>query len=148
MERTQSVAKSPSTVSSFSKDAMVTQFFEKFGAALTAADVKTIATLWGTPSFVLADGMSRAVITSDEVKKFFAGAKDQYASRGINEAIPDIRKLNWLTDRMVVAEVRWPYLNAQGAEVGEESSTYTLRLDDDGKLRIYAVAMHGAMQSH
>jgi hypothetical protein len=49
-----------------------------------------------------------------------------------------------MTDRILVVEVRWPYLDQEGNEAGEESSTYTLRRDDQGHLKIRAVVMHGA----
>ena len=55
-------------------------------------------------------------------------------------------RLEWVTDRMALVDVRWPWLDADGAENGEESSTYALRRGDDGRLKIRMVVMHGARE--
>ncbi|PCC74844.1 hypothetical protein SAMN02745121_05977 [Nannocystis exedens] len=36
----------------------------------------------------------------------------------------------------------WPYVDREGREVGHERSTYALRRDDSGALRIRAVLAH------
>jgi hypothetical protein len=82
--------------------------------------------------------------TLSEVEQFFGGAKDQYNALGIVTTRADIQRLEWLTDRVVLVDVRWPYLDARGNERGEESSTYTLRRDDAGELKMQAVVMRGA----
>jgi hypothetical protein len=43
-------------------------------------------------------------------------------------------------------DVRWPYLKANGDEVGEERSTYTLLEGPDGELEIRSVLMRGASE--
>jgi hypothetical protein len=43
-----------------------------------------------------------------------------------------------------LVDVRWPYLDAGGNEKGEESSTYTLRTDDTGELKLHVAVMRGA----
>jgi hypothetical protein len=43
-------------------------------------------------------------------------------------------------------EVRWPYLDEQGKEVGEETSTYALRRDETGILKLQTAIMHGAAE--
>lgn len=45
-----------------------------------------------------------------------------------------------------MVEVRWPYLDADGEERGEETSTYTLRRNDRGELRLRVAVMHGASE--
>lgn len=129
--------------SSAHRDAAVRTFMQKFAAALSGGDAKAIALMWGVPALVMHDGGTRAVSTRQEVEAFFSGAKEQYAARGINEARPEIQSLDWLTERIVITKVRWPYIDTSGREIGEESSTYTLRQDDDGKLNIIAIVMHG-----
>jgi hypothetical protein len=56
----------------------------------------------------------------------------------------EIVELDWLTHRIAIVQVRWPQLNARGKEVGEETSTYTLRRDESGGLRLQVAIMHGA----
>lgn len=127
-------------------DSSVRAYMEAFARALTAGDGAAIAQMWAVPALVMMkDGTARAVGSPDEVEKFFSGAKDQYTERGISEARPDIQRVEWLTDDVVVARVRWPYLDASGKEIGEESSVYTLRRDGS-KLKMCAIVMLGAKE--
>jgi hypothetical protein len=125
----------------------VRQFLDEFGEALTAGDAKAVASLWDTPAFVLGDEMVRVVNTSTEVEQFFAGAKEQYAAMGISEARAEILELDWLTDRIVQVEVRWPYLDTYGKELGYETSTYTLLRGEDEQLHLRIAVMHGAVMA-
>ncbi|HVK27853.1 MAG TPA: hypothetical protein VM575_05910 [Nocardioides sp.] len=126
----------------------VQQFFEQFGRALTAGDGTAIAGMWDTPAFVLADEGARTIASTDEIATFFDGVRAQYESRGIVDTRADLLWEEWLTERIVMVEVRWPYLDAAGHELGEELSTYTLRLDDSGALRVRIVVTHGVSQPH
>ncbi|HET8580777.1 MAG TPA: hypothetical protein VFL31_07245 [Nitrospiraceae bacterium] len=71
------------------------------------------------------------------VKESFSGAKEQYNARGITDTRPDVFGLEWVTERIAIVDVRWPYLDERGKEVGEEASTYTLRRDDAGDLKLH-----------
>jgi hypothetical protein len=122
----------------------VQQFLDRFAQALTAGDGHTIATLWEAPALVIGDGGVQAVNSTQEVEQFFSGAKEQYNKLGITDTRAEILRVDPMTDRILVVEVRWPYLDQEGNEAGEESSTYTLRRDDQGHLKIRAVVMHGA----
>jgi hypothetical protein len=129
-------------------EAEVQAFFDRMARALTAGDGRTIATMWEVPSLVVGDEMLMAVRTPEEVERFFSGAKDQYHRMGITDTRADIVRLSWPTHRIAVAQVRWPYLDAQGEEVGEESSTYTLKRNQRGELKLCVAVMHGAAERH
>ncbi|HEX6705688.1 MAG TPA: hypothetical protein VF169_13070 [Albitalea sp.] len=122
----------------------VQQFLDRFAKALTTGDIATVVSLWEAPAFVLDDSGVKVVSEKREIEQFFAGAKDLYNSQGITDTHAEISDLRWPTDRIAIAEVRWPYLDAQGHQVGEETSTYTLRRDDRDELRLRATVMHGA----
>jgi len=126
---------------------VVRDFLDEFARALTAGDGRAVAKLWETPAFVLGDEMVRVVQSPQEVETFFAGAKEQYNAMGITEARAEILELDWLTDRIVQVEARWPYQDSFGEELGYETSTYTLVRDDAGKLRLRIAVMHGAVMS-
>ena len=122
----------------------VQEFLERLASALTQGDGKTVATMWAVPALVLSDDGARAVNALSEVDEFFGAAKAQYNAQGIMDTRPDIVELNWLTNRIVLAEVRWPHLDKRGKETGEEYSTYALRRELDGGFKVNAVIMHGA----
>lgn len=122
------------------------RYFERMARALTAGDGAAIARMWEVPALVVGDQEVHAVGTHKEVEQFFGGAKDQYNARGITDTRPEIAKLEWVTDRIVMVTVRWPYLDSTGEERGEETSTYTLRRDDKGELKLRVAVMHGAVE--
>lgn len=129
------------------RDEAVQAYFERFAKALTEGDAATIATMWQTPSYVMGAGMAQAVESSKEVEVFFSGAKEQYRRRGIVEARPEIESLAWLTERIALVQVRWPYLNAKKEEIGGERSTYVLNRLETGRLLMRVVVMHGTFES-
>ncbi|HEV8599718.1 MAG TPA: hypothetical protein VGQ69_10190 [Gemmatimonadales bacterium] len=126
--------------------AEVQALLNRMARAITQGDGKTVASMWAVPALVLGDTEARAVGTLDEVKAFFGGAKEQYNAKGIVDTRAEIRELKWLTPRIALVEVRWPYLDEQGKEVGEETSTYALRRDETGILKLQTAIMHGAAE--
>jgi len=133
-------------VASGSRDVTVIQdFLDRFARALTSGDGAAIATMWNVPALVVSDQEVLPVSSTEQVAKFFGGAKQEYNARGVTGTRGEIVNLEWVTDRIAIAEVRWPWLDESGNEVGEEASTYTLRRDDGGNLKICATVMHGAV---
>lgn len=141
--QSRSPAARPSTVRD--DDAALVDFFDRIGVALSAGDAAAIAAAWEAPALVVGDGGVHAVTSSAEVESFFAGARDQYASRGISATRAEIVRVSWLGARTAIAEVRWPMLDEKNRELGEERTTYTLRTSDDGELKIRVAVMHTAV---
>jgi hypothetical protein len=125
------------------RDTSIQDFLDRFARALTAGDGAAVARLWQVPALVIGDDMVKAIASADEVAAFFGGAKDEYNQRGIVDTRGEIVRLTWPTDRIAIVSVRWPYFDAHGKELGDETSTYTLRRDDAGALRLCAAVMHG-----
>jgi len=123
--------------------AEVQELLDRFARAMTSGDGRAAAALWETPALVLGDDMARAVGSAAEVEAFFGGAKEQYNRLGIVDTRAEIRGLEALTAKIVLVTVRWPRLDGSGAEKGSETSTYTLRRDDGGALRIRVAMMQG-----
>jgi hypothetical protein len=111
--------------------------------ALTSGDGTAAAATWATPALVLCDDVALTVNSSRDLQEVFGGAKAQYNARGITDMRADILRVDWLTSRLAIVEVRWPYLTADGHEIGEETSTYVIRREPDGRLAIRASVMHG-----
>ena len=121
----------------------VKEFLESYGDALSAGHGEHVAEMWEVPAYVLADADARVVSGADEVAKFFSSAHEAYAAHGIVSTFPEIQNEFWFTERLVSVDVRWPRVDARGAEVGHELATYILRLDDEGMPRIRIAIMHG-----
>jgi hypothetical protein len=120
------------------------EFFDSYSRAVTAGDLPVLVAAWETPAFVLSDLGAHAVGSPDEIVKFFSGAKEQYNARGIVDTRADIVRAEWPSDRIATVGVRWPLIDRNGRELGAETSTYMLRRDDGGTLRIRGAIMHGA----
>jgi hypothetical protein len=125
----------------------VQDFLDRFALAMTSGDTKAVSELWEAPAFVIDENTTIAVSSLGEVERFFAGAKDQYNERGITTTKAEIVELDWVSDNLVVAQVRWPYLNDAGKSLGAESSTYTLRRNSEGEFKLRVVLMRGVEDS-
>jgi hypothetical protein len=66
-----------------------------------------------------------------------------YAERGIVGTRADIVDLDWVATDLVIATVRWPYLDQNDRTLGEESSSYTLLRGEDGGFKLRVVTMRG-----
>lgn len=121
----------------------VQDLLDELAKAVTAGDGETIASLWETPAFVIGADEVVAIASKAQIATFFGGAKGAYNDRGITGTRADILDLERVGDRIVIAVVRWPYLTADGKQVGSESSDYTLRRDDGGNLKVRSVLMRG-----
>ena len=124
-------------------EAEVQKLLDEIAAAITAGDGQKVAGLWETPAFVIGPTMAMVIESRDQAAKFFGSARAQYNERGIVDTRADITDLEWIGDRLVVVKVRWPYLDAKGREIGAEASDYTLRRDDENKLKVREVLMRG-----
>jgi hypothetical protein len=120
-----------------------TKFLAEFAEALSDGDGGAIAEMFEIPALVVGDGMLEALTAKNRIEEFFGGAKEQYEQRGIAEAHADVVHEEHPTDKIAIVQVRWPYLDKDGDEIGAESSTYTLRRDDEGDYKIVCIVMHG-----
>ena len=114
------------------------------GDAVTAGDGKGAAELWAIPALVLGDQDVRLVSSREELARFFGNAKEEYTAQGVTGTRPEVRNLTWLTRELALVEVRWPYLTEDRHEKGEETSTYVLRRDESGVLKIQVALLHGS----
>jgi hypothetical protein len=123
--------------------ANVQRFLDRFAKAMTSGDTKAVAELWEAPAFVIDEQATIPVSSLADVERFFAGSKDQYNERGITTTKAEILDLDWVSDNLVVARVRWPYLDDAGKTLGAESSSYTLKRNGDGDFKLRVVLMRG-----
>lgn len=125
------------------EQASVQRYFDRFAAAMTSGDMKTMLALWGVPAFVIGTHEARVVQSEAEVEQFFSGSKDLYNRRGIVATRAEITNLDWIGEELVIATVRWPYLDQNERVVGEESSSYTLLRGEDGGYKLRVITMRG-----
>lgn len=118
-------------------------FLEAYSRELVGGDLDGVAARYSYPAYVAGDAQSIAVAAPEDVKGAFSGAAEQYRERGMVGALPEIRRTEELTERLVWADVRWSYRDARGEEVQAESYRYLLR-EAGNSCMICAVVATGA----
>ncbi len=122
----------------------VAHLLAAFAQAIMLGDARAVATLWEVPALVISDGGTRSLSTTGEVGMYLEGVARRLDERGVSGVRPEIQRMSWSTDRLVTVLVRWPYLSADGCDVGKaETSSYVLRRSDGDHLRVVAVIEMG-----
>lgn len=121
----------------------VQRYLDTFCQAMLEGDTKALASLWSVPALVVDKQAIRLIQSGAQVERFFAGSSDVYRARGIVDTRAEIQSLDVVADNLAIVSVRWPYINEAGQEIGEESSTYTLRANDDGDFQLCVCTMRG-----
>jgi hypothetical protein len=85
-------------------------FFVRYGDALAAGDLPTVAECYTLPALVVSDAGSIPVATREEVEAAFRGAAEAYRAQGLVSAHPTIVGFEAITEQLVFADVRWNYL--------------------------------------
>jgi ketosteroid isomerase-like protein len=126
-----------------SPEELVGAFLDRYGSALSAGDLETVAGCWGTPALVLADQGAVPVSSAAEVEAFFAQAIEWHRSQGVVRTRAEVERITSLSDRLVTVVARWPAFDEDGVERASERSSYVLRVGDDGALRIHVAITIG-----
>lgn len=125
-------------------EAEVGDLLQRLTHALLSGDGSDAASLWATPAFVIGDQLVQSVHAPEEIAALLGAAREQYSRNGVAATRADVQSMDWIGNRLVLVRVRWPWLDAQQREVGGETSTYLLRRDETGALKLRVVMMHGA----
>lgn len=127
------------------KDELAKAMLERYATAFMKGDGRGAAACWQVPALVVSDEGTKAVTELSEVEEFFRIVPAQYRQQGIAATRPEIVRINWLTEQLAYAEVRWPYLDAQGtAKAGGEASAYIMRIGSSGEPKICVSAVIGS----
>lgn len=121
--------------------ASVQRYFERYAEAATNGDARAMNELWGVPAFVLGRSEAAVVESEQQVGSLAERARRELEARGATRICPEIQCLDWAGSDLVVATVRWPYLNERGDEVGEEAASYTLLRGEDGSYKLRSLLL-------
>ena len=120
--------------------AEVEAFLDRYGEALAGGDLAGIAACYTLPALVAGDDAAMPISEPGQVEAAFAGAADAYKAQGLVGIRAELRGVDRLTPNLLLADVRWAYLD-QGGEARRHSSyRYLLRRSAaDGRLGIQVV---------
>ncbi len=114
-------------------------FFVRYGEALAAGDLQTIANCYALPGLVLSDVGSTTIADPEEIETAFRGTAQAYRAQGLVAARPTIVGSEAITEGLMFVSVRWDYLDEQGRSVHQDSYRYLLRIAHDAEPRIQVV---------
>jgi hypothetical protein len=120
----------------------LTDFFDRYGSALTSGDVAAVAACYALPGMVVADAYSFTFQSPAAVALSFLGAAPAYADLHIVAAHAQLRDVQQLTASLAMVAVEWEFLDSRGNAVPGEAFRYLVRADVDGPRITTVVATH------
>ncbi|WP_200952640.1 hypothetical protein [Agromyces sp. Soil535] len=112
------------------------EFFDAYAAALREFDADATAQLWGLPGMIVTDDFAGALESRADMAAGLASSYPVYRMLGLESALPEIRAVSALTDRIATVRVRWSYLDADDDLIVTTDYEYLVRDDADG-LHVY-----------
>jgi hypothetical protein len=110
----------------------LTEFFDRYGVALTTGDVVAVASCYALPGMVVSDSYSFTFATPAAVALSFLGAAHAYQDQQIVAAHAQLREVQRLSPALAMVAVDWEYLDSGGNAVPGESFRYLIRVDAKG----------------
>jgi hypothetical protein len=120
----------------------LTEFFGRYGAALTTGDVTAIAACYALPGMVVADAYSFTFTSPAAVALSFLGAAPAYEEQKIVAAHAQISDVQRLSEALSLVAVEWEYLDAYGNAVPGEGYRYLVRSALAGPQITTVIATH------
>jgi hypothetical protein len=90
----------------------LTDFFDRYGSALTTGDVSAVAGCYALPSMVVADSYSFTFASPTAVALSFLGAAPAYREQQIVAAHAQLRDVQRLSAALAMVAVEWEYLDS------------------------------------
>jgi len=120
----------------------LTDFFDRYGSALTRGEVSAVANCYALPGMVVADTYSFTFASPAAVALSFLGAAPAYREQQIVAAHAQILDVQRLSDALAMVAVQWEYLDSAGNAVPGESYRYLVRADAGGPRITTVIATH------
>ena len=120
----------------------ITEFFDRYGAALTSGDITVVANCYALPGMVVADSYSFTFTSPAAVALSFLGAAPAYREQQIVAAHAQLLDVQQLSPALAMVAVEWEYLDSGGNAVPGESYRYLLRVDENGPRITTVISTH------
>ncbi|MEV6300795.1 hypothetical protein AB0M02_15405 [Actinoplanes sp. NPDC051861] len=118
----------------------LTDFFGRYGTALTTGDVAGIARCHTLPGLVVSDSYSFTFSSPAAVALSFLGAAPAYREQRVIAAHAKLLDVFRLSAALALVSVEWEYLDSAGEHVPGERYRYLIRIDADGPLITTVIA--------
>ncbi|MEU4236431.1 hypothetical protein [Actinoplanes sp. NPDC026619] len=122
--------------------AALTDFFDRYGTALTTGDVAAVAGCYALPGMVVADSYSFTFTSPAAVALSFLGAAPLYQEQQIVAAHAEMLDVQPLSAALTMVEVAWEYLDSSGNALTGGHFRYLLRIDANGPRITTVISTH------
>jgi len=120
--------------------AEVEAFLGRYAEALATGDLPGVAACYALPALVAGDDGAIPIAEAAQVEAAFAGAADAYRAQGLVGIRAELRAVDELTPTLLLADVRWAYLDQAGQARRHSGYRYLLRRSTpEGRLGIQVV---------
>ena len=92
----------------------MSDFFDRYGVALTSGDLPAIAGCYALPGLVVADTYSFSFTSAAAVALSFVGAAPDYQDRELVAAHARIEDVQPVSALLTMVAVGWEFLDSQG----------------------------------
>ena len=120
----------------------LTDFFDRYGSALTSGDVAGVAACHALPGMVVADSYSFTFSSPAAVALSFLGAAPGYQDQRIVAAHAQMLDVQQISGALALVAVAWEYLDSDGNAVQGERYTYLIRVGAGGPRITTVIATH------
>ncbi|WP_433377941.1 hypothetical protein ACQPZX_10785 [Actinoplanes sp. CA-142083] len=122
--------------------ALLSEFFDRYGVALTTGDIAAVAGCYALPGMVVADSYSFTFTSPAAVALSFLGAAPTYRDQRIIAANAEFLDVRQLSEALTLVAVEWEYLDSDGQALTGERFHYLLPTDSSGPRITTVVATH------
>ncbi len=120
--------------------AEVEAFLDRYAEVLAGGDLPGIAACYTLPALVAGDDAAIPISEPGQVEAAFAGAAEAYKAHGLVGIRAELRGVDRLTPNLLLADVRWAYLDDAGEARRHSTYRYLLRRSaPEGRLGIQVV---------
>jgi hypothetical protein len=111
---------------------VLSDFFDRYGSALTTGDLSALAGCYALPGSVVADAYTFTFSSPASVALSFIGAAPDYQERELIAAHARIDDAHRLSPALTLVTVEWEFLDSQGRSVPGERYVYLVRIAPAG----------------
>ncbi len=108
-------------------DPAIRDFLERYAATLTRFEATAGADLWAMPAVIVDDRFAGVITSRQQMSENLRRSYPLYRELGLARVGCDLRDVRWLTDVLVMVEVRWLFYDAHEELLTDSTSHYLLR---------------------
>ena len=110
----------------------IEQFLTRYAASLTALDADAAAHLWSMPAVIVDDRFSGVIETREAMAAGLKRSYPLYQQLGLGSVAYDLLEAQPLTDKLVLAHVRWSFFDTHGDLLIDSTAYYLIRDEPSG----------------